>query len=91
MSIEKVKDILDWRSERARKIEKVVNNLNFDFAIISDKEYTLGPYELIRLVNIIATSRRIGRSLDGFERSIKRQDRVYELPDWSKPYGGLRD
>ncbi len=80
MSAERVKDIIDWRSERAKEIKKVLNDLKFDFALISDKKYDLGPYEIIRLINIFATSRRMKRSLESFEKSIKRSGKMSGIP-----------
>ncbi|MBA7534571.1 hypothetical protein ES705_26820 [subsurface metagenome] len=72
MSAEREKDLIDWRGERAKEIKKVINDLKFDFALISDKRYDLGPYEMIRLINIFATSRRMKRSLESFEKFIKK-------------------
>lgn len=89
MRAERKKDIIDWRSDRAKKIVKEFNKIKFRFNLVSDQEYGLGPYEIIRVVNIIATSNRIGRSLRGFEKFIKRKEEAYKLPDWSKPKGGL--
>ena len=82
MSICKRKDIIDWRGERAQEIKKVFKELRFNFALVSDQEYTLGPYEIIRLVNIITTSRRMKRSLKSFEKFIKKKERMYEIPEW---------
>ena len=79
MSAEKVKDIIDWRGERAKEIEKVLNDLKFDFALISDDRYDLGPYEIIRLINIFATSRRMKRSLESFEKFIKKSGKMIGL------------
>jgi hypothetical protein len=72
-------DIIDWRSERAKEIKKVLNDLKFNFVLISDDRYDLGPYEIIRLVNIFATSRRMKRSLESFEKCIKRSEKMSEL------------
>ncbi len=79
MSAERVKDIIDWRSKRAKEIEHVVNGLDFDFALVSGQEYRLGPYEIIRLINIFATSRRMKRSLESFKKFIKKNREMSEL------------
>ncbi|MBA7539925.1 hypothetical protein ES705_32214 [subsurface metagenome] len=79
MSAEREKDIIDWRGERAKEIKKVINDLDFDFALISDGRYDLGPYEIIRLINIFATSKRMKRSLESFEKSIRRREKMSGL------------
>ncbi|MBA7554637.1 hypothetical protein ES705_47266 [subsurface metagenome] len=84
MSIERVKDIIDWRGEKGQEIKQVFKELRFNFALVSDQEYTLGPYEIIRLANIIATSRRMKRSLEAFERFIRKKERMYGMPEWGK-------
>ncbi|MBA7556944.1 hypothetical protein ES705_49671 [subsurface metagenome] len=89
MRYKKEEDIIDWRGERAKKIIKAFKKIEFNFILVSDKEYNLGPYEIIRLVNIFATSNRVRRGLESFEKLIKRRDKGYELPDWTKPKGGL--
>ncbi len=91
MSDERPVDVIDWRDKRAKKIVKEFRMLGVGFILVSDKEYALGPYEIIRLVNIFATSNDIRRSLKGFVKLIKRRDRSCELPDWTKPKGGLID
>jgi len=70
-------DILDWRGDRAAEIVSVVNKLPYKISILSDSVYDLGPYELIRLVNIFATSNNIKRSLDGLIRLIRRREKIY--------------
>jgi len=80
VSICKRKDIIDWRSERAKEIKKVINDLKFNFTLISDKGYDLGPYEIIRLINIFVTSRRMKRSLENFEKCIKRNRNMSGIP-----------
>lgn len=80
MSAERVKDIIDWRGKRAKEIKKVLNEVPFRIALISDKRYDLGPYEVIRVANIIATSRRMKRSLESFEKFIKKKEKMYEKP-----------
>ncbi|GAI71664.1 unnamed protein product [marine sediment metagenome] len=78
MSAERVKDVLDFRSKRAKEVVKAFKKLDFAIAILSDDEYILGPYELIRLVNIIYTSKRIRRSLNDFGAMLRRRDDIYE-------------
>ncbi|GAI85347.1 unnamed protein product, partial [marine sediment metagenome] len=75
---ERVKDVIDWRSKRAKTIVKAIENLDFRIAILSSAQYVLDGYEIIRLVNIIYTSKRVGRSLRGLEASIRRQDYIEE-------------
>ena len=87
MSDERVKDIIDWRSERAEEIKKVFNDLKFDFALISDKRYDLGPFEIIRLINIFETSRRMKRSLESFEKFVRKKEKIYGLPYLKKVIG----
>ena len=79
MSAEREKDLIEWRGERAEEIKKVLNDLDFNFALMSDKKYDLGPYEIIRLINIFATSRRMKRSLESFEKCIKRSGKISGL------------
>lgn len=78
MKVKRVKDVLDRRSKRAKSIVEAFNKLEFHFAILSDEEYILGPYELIRLVNIFYTSNRVKRSLNNFAASIRRRDYIFE-------------
>ncbi|GAI66427.1 unnamed protein product [marine sediment metagenome] len=78
MSAKRVKDVIDWRSKKAKSIVKVFNNLPFRIAILSDDQYILGPYEMIRLVNIFYTSNDIRRSLKAFGAMIRRRDDIYE-------------
>ncbi|MBA7557412.1 hypothetical protein ES705_50167 [subsurface metagenome] len=80
MSAERVKDIIDWKGERAEEIKKVLNDLKFDFTLKSDEKYDLGPYEIIRLINIFATSRRMKRSLKSFEKCLKRYRKMSGIP-----------
>jgi len=70
-------DILDWRGDRAAEIVSVVRRLPYKISILSDSVYDLGPYELIRLVNIFATSKNIKRSLDGLIRLIRKREKNY--------------
>ena len=75
---ERIKDSIDWRSNRAKEIVEVINNWGFDIAIVSDQVYKLKGYEIVRLVNICKTSRRIKRSLNGLEALIRRREKIYE-------------
>lgn len=75
---ERIKDSIDWRSNRAKEIVEVINNWGFDIAIVSDQVYKLKGYEIVRLVNIFKTSRRIKRSLNGLEALIRRREKIYE-------------
>jgi hypothetical protein len=75
---ERIKDSIDWRSNRAKEIVEVINRLGFDIAIVSDKVYKLKGFEIVRLVNIFKTSRRMKRSLNGLEGLIRRRERIYE-------------
>ncbi len=87
MSAEREKDLIDWRGERAKEIKKVLNDLDFNFALMSDKKYDLGTYEIIRLVNIFTTSRRMKRSLESFYECIKRKRKMSEFPYLAKLIG----
>ena len=75
---ERIKDSIDWRSNRAKEIVEVINNWDFKIAIVSDQVYMLKGYEIVRLVNIFKTSRRIKRSLNGLEALIRRREKIYE-------------
>lgn len=77
MSVKRPVDVLDWRSDRAAKVVSEVNRLPYKISILSDSMYDLGPYELIRLANIICTSNNIKRSLDGLIRLIRRREKIY--------------
>lgn len=70
-------DVLDWRGDRAAEIVGVVRKLPYKISILYDSQYDLGPYELIRIVNIFCTSNNIKRSLDGLIRLIRRRERIY--------------
>lgn len=87
MSNERPKDILDWRYERAKEIKKVLKQIPFKFALISDKKYDLGPYEIIRLVNIFATSNNLKHSLEAFLKMKQRSEKMYEIPYLIKVIG----
>ena len=76
--VERVKDSIDWRSNRAKEIVEVISKLGFSIAIVSDKVYILEGYEIVRLVNIFKTSRRMRRSLNGLEELIRKQERIIE-------------
>jgi len=75
---ERVKDSIDYRSDRAKEIVEVIKNLDFKIAIVSDQVYKLKGYEIVRLVNIFKTSRRMKRSLNLLEALIRRRERIYE-------------
>ncbi|GAI70970.1 unnamed protein product, partial [marine sediment metagenome] len=75
---ERAKDVLDWRSERAKEIVKVVRNLDFRIAILSDDTYVLGGYEVVRLINIFCNTKRTRKSLNSFVASLRRQDYIEE-------------
>ena len=76
--VERVKDSIDWRSNRAKEIVEVISKLGFNIAIVSDKVYILKGCEIVRLVNIFKTSRRMRRSLNGLEGLIRRRERRIE-------------
>ncbi len=78
MTTERAKDVLDWRSEKAKEIVKVIRNLDVKIAIVSDKVYILEGYEVIRLVNIICTIKRTRKSLNSFVEMIRRNDYIEE-------------
>lgn len=78
MSAERVKDVLDWKSDRAKKIIKEIGKSNFRIIILGNQDYMLGGYEIIRVINIIMTSKRIKRSLNNLEKSILRREGIYE-------------
>lgn len=75
---ERIKDSIDWRSNRAKEIVEVINNWDFKIAIVSDQVYMLKGYEIVRLVNIFKNSRRIKRSLNGLEALIRRREKILE-------------
>ena len=75
---EKIKDSIDWRSNRAKEIVEVIKEWGFDIAIVSDQVYKLKGYEIVRLVNIFKTSRRMKRSLNGLEALIRRREKIYK-------------
>ncbi len=77
MSVKRPVDVLDWRGDRAKEIESVINKLPYRIVIMGDGQYDLGPYELIRLVNILYTSNNIKRSLDGLKNLIRRREKIY--------------
>lgn len=77
MSVKRPVDIIDWKSKRAKVIAKIVNNLNYNFIIFDGRPYGLGPYEIIRIINIFCTSNNIKRSLNGFLKMIKRREKYY--------------
>ncbi len=78
MTTERAKDVLDWRSEKAKEIVKVIRNLDVKIAIVSDKVYILEGYEVIRLVNIICTIKRTRKSFNSFVEMIRRNDYIEE-------------
>ncbi|MBA7542145.1 hypothetical protein ES705_34464 [subsurface metagenome] len=78
MAAERAKDILDWRSEKAKEIVKVVRNLDFRIAILSDDVYVLNGYEIVRLINIFCTTKRTRKSLNSFVAFLRRRDNIYE-------------
>jgi len=86
----RAEDIIDYRSEKAGEVVRVIKSLPFHFALVSDKEYRLDGYEIIRLINIIMTVKRKAKSLNSFEKLLKKREEVYKLPDLSKPKGGLK-
>jgi len=77
MTVKRPVDIIDWKGKRAEEIVKVVNSLDYSFAIFDGSPYGLGPYEIIRIVNIFCTSNNIKRSLNGFLKMIKRREKFY--------------
>lgn len=77
MAVKRPVDVLDWRGDRAAEIVSVVRKLPYKIAILSDSQYNLGPYEIIRLVNIFCTSNNIKRSLDGLINLIRRREKIY--------------
>lgn len=84
MSVKRPVDIIDWRGERAKRIVTDFSNWSYTFTLAKGKEYELGPFEMIRLVNIFATSNDIKRSLNGFVNILKRRDKAHEMPKWGK-------
>ncbi|MBA7547436.1 hypothetical protein ES705_39858 [subsurface metagenome] len=77
MSVKRPVDVLDWRGDRAAEIVSVIRKLPYRIVILGDGQYDLGPYELIRLANILCTSNNIKRSLDGLRNLIRRREKVY--------------
>jgi len=77
MAVKRPVDVIDWRGKRAEEIVKAVNKLDYALAIFDGRPYGLGPYEIIRIVNIFYTSNNIKRSLDGFLKMIKRREKYY--------------
>jgi len=73
----RAEDIIDYRSEKAKEIVSVIKSLPFYFALVSDKEYRLGGYEIIRLINIIMTVKRKVKSLNSFEKLIRKTGKYY--------------
>ncbi|GAI60920.1 unnamed protein product, partial [marine sediment metagenome] len=60
------------------EIDKVIRNLDFRIAILSDDTYILEGYEIVRLINIFCNTKRIRKSLKSFEAMIRRRDDIYE-------------
>ena len=83
----RAEDIIDYKSEKAREIVSVIKSLPFHFALISDKKYDLGPYEIIRLINIIMTVKRKVKSLNSFEKLLRETDKHYQVPYLTKVIG----
>jgi len=77
MTVKRPVDIIDWKGKRAEDIIKVVNSLDYYFAIFDGSPHGLGPYEIIRIINIFCTSNNIKRSLNGFLKMIKRREKYY--------------
>jgi len=77
MSKKRPVDVLDWRGDRAAEIVGVVKKLPYKITILGGGQYDLGPYELIRLANILCTSNNIKRSLDGLRNLIRRREKIY--------------
>lgn len=77
MSTKRPVDIIDWKGKRAKTINKVVNSLDYTFAIFDGRPHGLGPYEIVRIINIFCTSNNIKRSLNGFLKMIKRREKYY--------------
>ncbi|MBA7581100.1 hypothetical protein ES695_04850 [Candidatus Atribacteria bacterium 1244-E10-H5-B2] len=75
----RAEDIIEYRSEKAREIISVIKSLPFHFALVSDKEYRLDGYEIIRLINIIMTVKRKVKSLNSFEKLIRNTDKYYRV------------
>lgn len=84
-------DLINYRSEKAKEIVKVVSKLKFVFVLVSDQEYALDGYKLISLVNRIAGTKELERSLINFEKIVRKSEKIKGLPDFSKPYGGFID
>jgi len=78
MTSERVKDVLDWKSDRVKEIIKGVCESNFRIIILGSQDYMLGSYEIIRVINIIMTSKKIKRSLNNLEKSIWRREGIYD-------------
>ncbi len=70
-------DVIDWRGDRAAKIAGVIRKLTYRIVMLGDGQYDLGPYELIRLANILCTSNNIKRSLDRLRNLIRRREKIY--------------
>ena len=79
-------DVLDWRGDRAAEIVSVVRKLPYKISILGGSQYDLGPYEIIRIVNIFCTSNNIKRSLDSLVKLIRRREKIYK-----EQYNILRD
>ena len=77
MSAKRPVDIIDWKGEKARSIVRAVNSLDYAFTIFDGRPHVLGPYEVIRIINIFCTSNNIKRSLNGFLKMIKRREKYY--------------
>ena len=83
----RAEDIIDYRSEKAREIVRVIKSLPFHFALVSDKKYRLDGYEIIRLINIIMTVKRKAKSLNSFEKLLRKTDESYQVPYLIKAIG----
>ncbi len=75
----RAEDIIDYRSEKAREIIRVIKSLPFHFALVSDKKYRLDGYEIIRLINIIMTVKRKAKSLNSFEKLLRNTSKYYQV------------
>jgi hypothetical protein len=84
-------DIIDYRSEKAREIISVIKSLPFHFALVSDKKYRLDGYEIIRLINIIMTVKRKVKSLNSFEKLLRKTDNHYQVPYQTKVIGEKKE
>jgi len=81
MSVKRPVDIIDWRGKRAKKIVREWEKIKYEIFLRGGTGYQLKPYEIIRLVNIIATSNGIKRSLEAFEKVIWRSKNIDEIEE----------